>query len=206
MNSKFRSEGYFVAPQVITEARCNQLVGELPHQAGAGTRLLLSIDSFSKLAIELRELPVLAESLRRLSAIQCILFAKNIEQNWSVRSHRDTVLPVRGVGPWPCAGVKEGLQSSKPPFDFLKNCIAVRVSMDECPEGDLEVFPRSHLDTDCKPERPIAVVVPKGGALIFRPTLFHASKKLVTSSNRRVLHYLFAPSDPPHNYKWHHAV
>ena len=45
-----------------------------------------------------------------------------------------------------------------------------------------------------------------GAALVLRPLLLHASSKASGESRRRVLHFLFAPADPPNGLRWQHAA
>lgn len=39
-----------------------------------------------------------------------------------------------------------------------------------------------------------------------RPTLAHASSKLESVQQRRVLHYVYAPREIPQGYTWHDAA
>jgi hypothetical protein len=142
-----------------------------------------------------------------LVAVQCILFRKSQAHNWAVQLHRDVVVPVDGDGPWTAAGVKEGYKSAKAPKAFLDRCVALRVHLDSSPEGDIDVVPGSHRD-DAAYERDdaVGVIVPRGGGLLMRPLLAHASSKLKLAESRRVLHYLFAPPRLPADYRWYYAV
>ena len=173
----------------------------------AGTRNLLAIPSFSELASDLRKVPDLLNYIRDLVAVQCILFMKSDSRNWSVASHRDTIIPVEGDGSWKSAGEKEGLRYVQPPFEFLRGCVVVRLSLDDVPEGDISVVPGSHdQEGPHDNEMKKTLRVPQGGAIVMRPTLVHASAKLTTSDNRRVLHYLYGPRELPEQYYWRHAA
>jgi hypothetical protein len=63
------------------------------------------------------------------------------------------------------------------------------------------------LDTQ-KHNRSLAtpITVPKGGALLMRPTLAHASSKLEAVHQRRVLHFVFAPKIIPQGYASYDAA
>lgn len=205
--SDLAQHGYQVVDEVLAPGACSQLIDALPEVRGSGSRTLLAQDAFRALAALMRQTPELTGLLSDLVAIQCTLFQKTAGHNWSVRLHRDAVVAVDGDGPWPEAGVKEGLRCARPPRALLDACVAVRLHLDGAPEGDLCVVPGSHASDEPAPrEDATPVTVPRGGALVLRPTLLHASLKLQDATHRRVLHYLFAPPSPPPPYRWYWDV
>lgn len=196
------TDGYEVIPGCMSEPECDRLIGQLP-QTQAGTRTLLALPEFVEVARRLRNLPSLAPYLAQLVAVQGIFFMKSKDSNWSLGPHRDEVLPIEGTGPWPDAGRKEGHPYVRAPHELLGRCIAARLSLDEVPEGDINVVPASHLSEDSfSMSSATAVRVPRGGVLLMRPTTVHGSRKLETSDHRRVLHFVFGPPDLPHGYRW----
>ncbi len=203
----FIREGFAVMDGVLGEERCHQLAGHLPEIGGSGSRALLEVECFRDLARELRNIEGLGDILGGLLAVQCIYFRKTKEHNWSIKMHRDRVVPVEGSGPWDSSGVKEGMNCVRPPSDFMNRCVAVRVSLDGALEGDLLVVPGSHQSDDA-PARDDAISVPvgKGGVMLMRPLLVHGSTKLETSPSRRVLHFFYAPAELPDEYQWYHSV
>lgn len=207
MIPKIETEGYTVVEEFISAERCLELIDELPQIETSGTRTLLRHELFRGLVEEARNHAVISAVISNLVAIQCILFRKTQAHNWSLRLHRDAIIPVSGTGVWPSAGLKEGMSCVRPPASFLDRCLALRVSLDGAPEGDIEVIPGSHrMSGDFSNENRTAITVPRGGALLFHPRLAHASSKLEQVTYRRVLHYLFAPSTPPDSYQWYYAV
>jgi ectoine hydroxylase-related dioxygenase (phytanoyl-CoA dioxygenase family) len=91
--------------------------------------------------------------------------------------------------------------------------LAVRVHLDDCDDrnGALRVVPGSHqlgrlTSSDAVRERDargeICVAVPKGGAMLMRPLLLHASSKASIDGTRRVLHFVFGPRKLPHGLRW----
>ena len=200
------NSGFTVVADIVSTNRCQELVAKLPSIDTSGSRTLLSDPCFAELSVRCREHAGLQTLLQNLVAVQCTFFRKSQDHNWSIRLHRDTLIPVKGNGQWPRAGIKEGLQFVRPDRPFLDRCVAVRISLDDVPEGDLIVVPNSHLGAaNCDRNPTLTVRVPQGGALIMRPTLLHASAKLQCSQDRRVLHYLFAPKELPAGYQWHCA-
>ncbi|MGE3802527.1 MAG: phytanoyl-CoA dioxygenase family protein [Candidatus Kapaibacterium sp.] len=210
MNSKpqsFASDGYVVVEGILEAEQCGELIAALPPINSAGSRVLLFSSTFRDLARSLRNHSVLSEFIGDLVAVECILFRKSSAHNWGVPLHRDMVLPVKGIGSWESAGVKEGLDSVKPPREFLDRCVALRLQLDGAPVEDVSVVPGSHLDfLEGDRERAIAIPIEKGSALLMRPTLLHASTKLSYQGERRVLHFVFAPKVLPDGYSWHTAA
>lgn len=48
----------------------------------------------------------------------------------------------------------------------------------------------------------VHVSVPRGGVMLMRPLLLHASSKISANKPRRVLHFVFAPAIPPDGLRW----
>ncbi len=204
---QFNLDGFAVENAVVSPEQCDLLIAHLPAIESSGSRTLLNFVPFRDLARKLREHNDLSTCLTNLVAVQCILFNKSTEQNWSVGLHRDGVLPVQGEGSWQPSGIKEGMRCVKPPREFVDRCIAIRVQLDGAPDEDISVVPGSHRDERSHSrEEAHAVVVQRGGALFMRPSIAHASSKLQKSERRRVLHYVFAPRDLPEGYSWYDAV
>ena len=99
----------------------------------------------------------------------------------------------------------------------LEQLVAVRIHVDDCPEdsGALRVVPKSHsqgrLDRGRAEELrrengEVAVPIARGGALVMRPLILHASLKATEPSPRRVLHFVFGPGTLPLGLKWRWTV
>jgi ectoine hydroxylase-related dioxygenase (phytanoyl-CoA dioxygenase family) len=112
---------------------------------------------------------------------------------------------------------KEGQVYVQPPIAVLEQLVAIRVHVDECTadNGPLRVVPGSHafgrLDTKRTEElrsahSELAVPVFRGGALIMRPLILHASSKATGANPRRVLHFVFGPPKLPCGLEWRWAV
>jgi ectoine hydroxylase-related dioxygenase (phytanoyl-CoA dioxygenase family) len=137
------------------------------------------------------------------------LFDKSPQSNWLVVWHQDTALPLReridvpGWGPW---SVKEGIRYAHGPAAALSQVLAVRIHLDDSniENGPLRVLPRTHrlgvLSDDTLHELSMEIgavdcVVPKGGVVVIRPLVVHASSKSQVGAPRRVLHIEYAASD-----------
>src|SRR5438552_18656007 len=132
--------------------------------------------------------------------VQCTLFVKSTTKNWLVSLHQDLSMPVaqRVTGSeysgW---SEKEGQIFVQPPIPVLDEVLAVRIHLDACDEsnGALRVVPGSHRLgrlTAAESQRvryqlgETVVTVPRGGAMLMRPLLLHASSKASVSRVRRV--------------------
>jgi hypothetical protein len=161
-----------------------------------------------------RELAVRLPHDERLSGIlstevipvQRTLFVKSIESNWLVSLHQDLSIPVAERVESPgCQGwsEKDDELFVQPPVSVLDSVLALRLHLDDCKErnGALRVVPGSHrlgrLTTAeavrAKDELgEVCVEIPRGGAILMKPLLLHASSKVSIDNMRRVLHFVFA--------------
>ena len=145
-----------------------------------------------------------------------ILFDKTSAANWKVGWHQDLTIPVcqredrNGFGPW---SVKDGVVHVQPPAFVLEQMLTIRLHLDDCnaDNGPLEVLRGSHRDGRLdaaaiqswrKRTDPVPCVVPRGGAIVFRPLLLHASRSARRPERRRVVHLEFAADPLPGGLKW----
>jgi ectoine hydroxylase-related dioxygenase (phytanoyl-CoA dioxygenase family) len=170
------------------------------------------------LRLRLREAGVLAGDDR---AVQCSLFRKSRSRNWNVALHQDLSIPVaelvanESLCGW---SLKQGAHFVQPPAALLERLTAVRIHLDPCSDADgpLRVVPGSHLAGKLAAQRARALrqdcgetacTAEPGDLLIMRPLLLHASSKASRpQGRRRVLHFLFGPSDPGHGLRWSLAI
>jgi hypothetical protein len=215
----FANDGYAVIPNVLSCLDADDTASALSGILGdkAGTRRLLDIGWCGRLADRLGDEPRLREFLpANARAVQCTLFAKTANSNWLVSLHQDLSIPVAEWVESPaCSGwsQKQGDTFVQPPISVLENVLAVRLHLDNCDErsGALRVVPGSHrlgrLSSDeALREREARgehlVSVPKGGAMIMRPLLLHASSKSSVAFPRRVLHFVYGPAALPEGLRW----
>ena len=220
---EFKRTGYFVIPSVIDEVmnrRLRAFVGGITH-GGAGSRRLLDERWCAHLAGALRDDARIRSLLPRSAvAVQCTLFDKLPAKNWLVSLHQDLSIPVLsrvddpGLSGW---SEKEGQLYVQPPLSVLERLVAVRVHIDDSTSenGVLRVVSGSHLQgrldqTKAESLREqhgeTPVPVGRGGALVMRPLILHASSKAVTPSARRVLHFVFGPPRLPLGLEWGWAI
>jgi len=145
-----------------------------------------------------------------------LFFDKTPDVNWKVAWHQDLTITVRdkieipGFSGW---SVKDGVVHVQPPPDVLNQMLTVRLHLDDCgsANGPLQVIPGSHKSGRLKPREisewrervPATIcVVPRGGALLMRPFLLHASSSATEPGHRRVIHLEFGAKSLPGNLRW----
>ena len=98
----------------------------------------------------------------------------------------------------------------------MSGLLAIRLHVDESgiDNGPLRVIAGSHRKgrlsaeqiANWNKELAVTCTVPKGGALVMRPLLLHASSSCVVPKSRRVIHLEFAAAELPHGLDWHDRV
>jgi ectoine hydroxylase-related dioxygenase (phytanoyl-CoA dioxygenase family) len=112
--------------------------------------------------------------------------------------------------------IKQGQPTVQPPREILENIYTVRIHLDDCDEtnGALRVIPNSHqkgvismkdFRLEYYPE-PITCAVPKGGVMLMKPLILHASNKSTSERNRRVIHLEFSDIDLTDGMEWREKV
>ena len=152
--------------------------------------------------------------------VRAILFDKVAGANWKVPWHQDLSIAVKerkdveGFGPW---SEKDGVLHVQPPTHLLEQMLTLRFHLDDCFEknGPLRVLATSHrngkLDANSIAQMRSSIaetvcVLPKGGALLMRPLLLHASSSAVSPQHRRVLHLEWAAQLLPDGLLWHECI
>jgi ectoine hydroxylase-related dioxygenase (phytanoyl-CoA dioxygenase family) len=206
--------GFAILPGLFSQEYLDRLLQEIdesaPRRSRAGLRHAMKLAPVAELAHHPRMIDLARGVLGPdVFPFRATLFDKSPAANWLVVWHQDTALPLRsrlevtGWGPW---SVKEGIHYAHAPITTLSQVVALRVSLDDSTieNGPLRVLPRTHtlgvLSDDSVHEiaahaAPVDCVVPKGGVLVMRPLLIHASSKSHLEKARRVLHIEYAASD-----------
>lgn len=183
-------------------------------------RNILSIPAVRELAKSRPVRQVLETVLgSKCFAVRGIFFNKTNESNWKVVWHQDVTIAVRErkvveeFGPW---SQKDGVQHVQPPIQVLRDMLSVRLHLDESgfDNGPLRVIAGSHSEGRLSAEQiaareknnEVVCTVPKGGALLMRPLVLHASSACQNSKPRRVIHLEFAAENLPHGLEWHDVV
>lgn len=221
--NRFEDDGFAIVADVLDETACASISASLGQaiSEGTGARSMLEMPWCRALAQTIRLHPLIGPALpERAVAVQCTYFEKSRDQNWLVPIHQDLSIPVREkIGHPALSGwsEKDGAIFVQPPETVLQELVAVRLHIDECgsDDGPLKVVPGSHKAGRLGAQAAltardnlgeVSCTVGKGGVLILRPLLLHASSKASGSSRRRVLHFVFGPGMLPYGLRWQHAV
>jgi Phytanoyl-CoA dioxygenase (PhyH) len=222
-------EGYLLVSDLLAEQEVAVLLGaldrvpegEAPRQrAGSiyGIRNLLSVVPEVRQLAESARIRAWVEPVlgRGAFPVRGLLFDKPAHANWKVPWHQDVTIAVRErleVPCFRCWSVKSGVLHVQPPVPVLERMLAVRLHLDDCGEanGPLRVLPGSHRRGRLDPraiqewrERvaPVACLVPRGGLLLMRPLILHASSPALRPGHRRVIHLEFAADPLPGGLRW----
>ncbi|MGH7520818.1 MAG: phytanoyl-CoA dioxygenase family protein [Gemmatimonadales bacterium] len=213
------ASGFAIVPAVLEQDDLARLERLLPQSSGdsGGLRNLLDIGGIAELAASdpIRSL-VDAIVGRDAFPVRGILFDKTPAANWKVSWHQDLTIAVGqrrdapAYGPW---SEKAGVVHVQPPVAVLERMLAVRLHLDESGTGNgpLRVLPGSHRagalrDADILLWRSRVVeqlcLVPRGGVLLMRPLLLHASSPAVEPHHRRVVHLEYASCGLAPGLEW----
>jgi ectoine hydroxylase-related dioxygenase (phytanoyl-CoA dioxygenase family) len=146
--------------------------------------------------------------------VKSIYFDKPGNSNWFVAYHQDLTIAVdkkveiEGFSHWT---VKHAQYAVQPPAYILENNFTIRIHLDETNQdnGALKVVAGSHLKgvqrrerADWRGESETFCAVQKGGIMIMKPLLLHASHKTTSNNKRRVIHIEFSSSPLPLDLEW----
>ncbi len=215
---QIRVAGYAVVPGVLDAAAVAALIDAVSGFGdAANVRNLLAVPAVAAVAsspaVRAMVEPTLGPAAR---PVRGILFDKTAAANWKVPWHQDLSVAVRarvdaaGYGPW---SVKAGVPHVQPPAGVLAAMLTVRLHLDDCgpDNGPLRVLPGSHaagvLDAAATARwrattAEVAAVVARGGAVLMRPLLLHASSPAAVPGRRRVVHLEFAAGPLPDGVEW----
>jgi ectoine hydroxylase-related dioxygenase (phytanoyl-CoA dioxygenase family) len=208
--------GFAIVPRCVDESTVQRLQDQLV-DGNHAQRNLLSVPAVHDLAVSQPVRTIVGTVLgARCFAVRGILFNKTQSSNWKVTWHQDLTIAVRerrevdGFGPWT---VKAGVLHVQPPAEIMNRILAIRLHLDESgPEnGPLRVVPASHKEgrlsaeqvTNWPKTNSVTCTVPRGGALLMRPLLLHASSACAVPKPRRVIHLEFAAEELPQGLEWH---
>jgi len=143
-----------------------------------------------------------------------IYFDKPEKSNWFVAYHQDLTISVdqkievENFENWT---VKQNQFAVQPPTEILENNFTMRIHIDKTTKdnGALKVINNSHSkgilrieNLDFETEKETICEVEKGGIMIMKPLLFHASNKTTNNERRRVIHIEFSRQQLPNGLEW----
>lgn len=143
-----------------------------------------------------------------------IYFDKPEKSNWFVAYHQDLTISVdqkieiENFENWT---IKQNQFAVQPPTELLENNFTIRIHIDKTTKdnGALKVINNSHSkgilrieNLDFEKEKETICEVEKGGIMIMKPLLFHASNKTTNNERRRVIHIEFSKQQLPNGLEW----
>jgi ectoine hydroxylase-related dioxygenase (phytanoyl-CoA dioxygenase family) len=210
---EIEERGFAILDGMFSPIEMLKVIGDLEHsslkRSKAGVRHALKEAAVATLAADLRLFNIAREILGPGAVpFRATLFDKSPQANWLVVWHQDTALPLRkrrevsGWGPW---SVKDGIVYAHAPASSLRQVLALRVHLDDSDahNGPLRVLPGTHTNGVLSDDEiqmraaqitPVDCLIRKGGVLVMRPLILHASSKSQSEAPRRVVHIEYAAS------------
>lgn len=228
---EFQEYGFCITEPVFLEEEVNQLIGLIEKTEFSGSNFRHTSNLFAIRQL-LQEIAALKKMLRNEQVrravrefgsethfcTKAIYFDKPALSNWTVGWHQDVMISVHGYttaagfGPW---SSKESRNSVRPPRFILEDTLTLRLHLDDCDEtnGALQVIPGSHrkgilsaTDFEEINKKAETCSVKKGGMMVMKPLLVHASKKSTSARPRRVIHLEFSSLELPEGLTWSERV
>lgn len=229
-STEINSEGFAIINNVYSENEIEKLISlieDVTENDSANATFRKSQDLFAIRQFH-REVPetldfIFNENLNKIIEsnfgkgyfiTKSIYFDKPEKSNWFVAYHQDLTISVdkkievENFENWT---VKQNQYAVQPPTEILENNFTIRIHIDKTTRenGALKVINNSHSKgilriehMDFKNEKETICEVEKGGVMIMRPLLFHASNKTTNNERRRVIHIEFSRQQLPAGLEW----
>jgi ectoine hydroxylase-related dioxygenase (phytanoyl-CoA dioxygenase family) len=209
----FNNEGFICFDDIFSDAEVAQILEVISRATSNKDTFRKTDDLFAirQFLIEVPDVVSLVFNKKLIDLIsrlfgddyfvtKSIYFDKPAKSNWFVAYHQDLTISVDqkkdlpGFGPWT---VKQNQFAVQPPIEILQNNFTIRIHLDDTDQynGALKVIPASHLKGIYRPEtinwtqeRESTCSVKKGGVMLMRPLLLHASGRTTNNKSRRVVH------------------
>jgi ectoine hydroxylase-related dioxygenase (phytanoyl-CoA dioxygenase family) len=201
--------------QVIAEADTTKPTFRKTNDLFAIRQFLKEIPAASDVIFNSRLMAIVSQVFgENYFVTKSIYFDKPGQSNWFVAYHQDLTisvdkrLDVDGFGSWT---VKQEQYAVQPPLKILEGNFTIRIHLDDTDEnnGALKVIPTSHAKGIYRPEtidwtieKETICTVKKGGVMIMKPLLLHASNRSTNNNKRRVIHIEFSNRSLGHNLQW----
>ena len=145
---------------------------------------------------------------------KAIYFDKPSESNWFVAYHQDLTISVaekadlENYSNWT---FKKGQFGVQPPIEILQDTITLRIHLDKTDKenGALKVITKSHLNgvvrndsQDWCIQDEFVCEVERGGAMLMKPLILHASNRTTNAKQRRVIHLEFNKNELAEPLVW----
>lgn len=232
MNHKneINTEGFTIVESIYTDSEVDALIAIIENAIETKNQKTTFRKSDDLFAIRQfhKEIPEIVTKLFNKNLLQfitsnfsedyfitkSIYFDKPEKSNWWVAYHQDLTISVdkkiklEQFENWTH---KQNQFAVQPPLHILEDNFTIRIHLDTTTEenGALKVINQSHSngivrteDFDFKNKKETICEVRKGGIMVMRPLLFHASDKTSNNQRRRVIHIEFSKQKLPKDLGW----
>ncbi len=225
MKAEYAKNGYYLIERALNAGQVAELIEETSLLSRAvnnyGVRGLMEKIPYVRRLANSAPLLTIAQAIlgEHAKPVRSVFFDKVPGANWNVAWHQDTSIALKsrhdvpGFGPW---SEKQGVTHVEPPEAYLAGMLTLRIHLDAAHRdtGVLRVVPATHR-LGRVASRDILSIVDKsdviecdanpGDVLMMGPLLFHASRKAVAPSHRRILHIEYSAMALPEPLAWHES-
>ena len=228
MKNEITSEGFIILNNVYTENEIEKIISLIEKKTENNTENATFRKSQDLFAIRQfhKEIPEILDFIfnQNLKDIientfgkdyfitKSIYFDKPEKSNWFVAFHQDLTISVNKkieIENFENWTVKQNQFAVQPPAAILEKNFTIRIHIDKTTKenGALKVINNSHSKgifrvENLEIENETICEVEKGGIMIMKPLLFHASNKTTNNERRRVIHIEFSNQELPSELEW----
>lgn len=228
--NEINSEGFAIIDKVYSENEINTIISEIEkvtENETANSTFRKSEDLFAIRQFH-KEIPetlgfIFNQKLREIINLnfgenyfitKSIYFDKPEKSNWFVGYHQDLTISVNkkvDIENYENWTTKQNQFAVQPPKEILEQNFTIRIHIDKTTKenGALKVLNKSHKkgifrteSIEVEKEIETFCEVEKGGIMIMKPLLFHASSKTTNNERRRVIHIEFSNQKLPNELEW----
>jgi ectoine hydroxylase-related dioxygenase (phytanoyl-CoA dioxygenase family) len=228
--NEINSEGFAIIDKVYSEIEIEKIISEIEKVTENETENSTFRKSEDLFAIRQfhKEIPktlnfIFNQNLREIIKLnfgenyfitKSIYFDKPEKSNWFVAYHQDLTISVdkkveiENFENWT---TKQNQFAVQPPKEILEQNFTIRIHIDKTTKenGALKVLNKSHKkgivrteNIEIENEIETICEVKKGGIMIMKPLIFHASNKTTNNERRRVIHIEFSNQKLPNELEW----
>jgi len=228
--NEINSEGFAIIDKVYSENEIEKIIFEIEkvsESENENSTFRKSEDLFAIRQFH-KEIPetlntIFNQNLREIIKLnfgenyfitKSIYFDKPEKSNWFVAYHQDLTISVNKkveIENFENWTTKQNQFAVQPPKEILEQNFTIRIHIDKTTKenGALKVINKSHRkgivrteNIEIENETETICEVEKGGIMIMKPLIFHASNKTTNNERRRVIHIEFSNQKLPEELEW----
>lgn len=211
-------KGFSITTNIFSDGELQQLISLINNSENeyAIRQLITKVPEILELVFQNKQFKQLYNATcgKGYFLSKAIFLNKPSRSNWFVSYHQDLSISVKEKKPTEAYSNwtnKNGQLGVIPPKEILEDIVTIRIHLDKTDEtnGALRVIPNSHtqgiirIDASFNKndyDKEVLCEVSRGGVLIMKPLLVHASSKSISEFDRRVIHLEFCKKEIP--MKW----